>query len=280
MKRFWAAVIDFVICYILSRIFFGWIWEILKGIHGADLQTLSRMMVRGMKFVVSFLTCFFYSILFDSLSQGNTPGRDMAGCRVLAAEGEIEDDWLLKHSFFKAIAAQLWFITTIYYLVTSKMPYDGILGIGGEKGYIQFAEAEKGKNQYAGKRIVALMIDVGIMSAILLFIAMILAFYTFLATGGKKGNIHINLAGVSAMLYFFIFFFVSEIISRGSGIGKKIMGIRLMTAGKKIDAAVALKHSFLKAFACYLWPVSLIYCLVTGWMFYDQWLKLETVAGR
>lgn len=79
MKRFWAAVIDFVICYILSRIFFGWIWEILKRIHGADLQTLSRMMVRGMKFVVSFLTCFFYSILFDTCPRETRRGEIWQG---------------------------------------------------------------------------------------------------------------------------------------------------------------------------------------------------------
>ena len=28
MKRFWAAVIDFIICYILSKILIGWIWKI------------------------------------------------------------------------------------------------------------------------------------------------------------------------------------------------------------------------------------------------------------
>ena len=87
MKRFWATVIDFIICYILSKILIGWIWEILEEIHGADLQSLSRMTVRGIKFVISFSAYFFYSFLFDRLSRGNTPGRDMVGCRFAAAGG-------------------------------------------------------------------------------------------------------------------------------------------------------------------------------------------------
>ncbi len=79
MKRFWAAVIDVVICYILSSILFGCVWGIFKQVYGSDLHTISRMTVRGLKFVISFLTYFSYSVLFDSLSQGNTLGRDMTG---------------------------------------------------------------------------------------------------------------------------------------------------------------------------------------------------------
>lgn len=280
MKRFWSAVIDFVICYILSRIFWGWIWEILKGIHGDDLYSLSRLTVRVLRFVISFLVYFSYSILFDSLSQGNTLGRDMVGYRFCDIEEEIADDWVLKHSFFKAIAAKLWFITVIYYFITTKMPYDGILGIGGEDAYFHFTEEEKRKDQYVGKRIVAMIIDAVIILLILLFIAFIIACYTFFVTRGKQTHIHINLSSAYSILCYFAYFFITEIIFRGSGIGKKIVGIHLVTAEGRIDSMVVLKHSLLKSAACYLWPISLIYCLITGRMFYDEWLKLETVAGR
>jgi len=277
MKRFWAAVIDVVICYMLSSILFGCVWGIFKGLHGSDLHTISRMTVRGIKFVISFLAYFSYSVLFDSLSQGNTLGRDMTGYRFAPVEEELEDAWIIKHSFFKAIAAKLWFITVIYYFITSKMPYDGILGIGGENDYIHFEEGIKRKEQYAGKRIVAVMIDVGIMMLVLTIITFIVFCYTLIVTHGEKTNVYVSFTNIYAVLYFFLYFFVTQIIFRGSSIGKKIMGIRLAAEGK-FDSLMVLKHSLLKTVAFYLWPISLIYCLVTGTMFYDEWLKLEVVA--
>lgn len=280
MKRFWSAVIDFVICFILSKLLFNCIWEILEGIHGDDLYSLSRMTIRGFKFVISFLTFFSYSILFDSLSQGNTMGRDMAGYRFEAVEGEIEENWILKHSFFKAIAAKLWFITAIYYFITSKMPYDGMLGIGGGEGVIRFTEEEKSKDQYAGKRIVAILIDACVILLILSMIAGVIACYSFIVTAGRIRNVHISLSKGYSILYYWVYFFITELIFRGSGIGKKILGIRLVAIEGKIDVKMVLKHSFLKAISCYLWPISLIYSLITGRMYYDEWLKLETVKTR
>jgi len=279
MKRFWATVIDFIICYILSKILIGWIWEILEEIHGADLQSLSRMTVRGIKFVISFSAYFFYSFLFDRLSRGNTPGRDMVGCRFAAA-GELEDNWILKHSFFKAIAAKLWFLTVFYYFIASKMPYDGPLGIGGERGVIHFAEKENRKEQYAGKRILAMLIDVGILMFILMFAALAIAGYTFIVTGGRQANIRISLTGMYGMFCYFGYFFAVELIFWGSSAGKKIVGIRLFAVGEKTEFRMILAHSILKAVSLFLWPISLIYCLATGRMFYDEWLNLEMVEGR
>ena len=59
--------------------------------------------------------------------------------------------------------------------------------------------------------------------------------------------------------------------------GKKVVGIRLLSDGEKLDGIECLKHCGVKFAAGCIWRVSLAYFLTTGRMFYDEWLKLEVV---
>ena len=56
-----------------------------------------------------------------------------------------------------------------------------------------------------------------------------------------------------------------------------MVGIRLLADGEKFDTVMVWKHTALKFAAVCIWPISLIYYLVNGRIFYDKWLKLDVV---
>lgn len=81
------------------------------------------------------------------------------------------------------------------------------------------------------------------------------------------------IVGITIWLYFFI----SDYFCDGGGIGKKAMGIKLVSEGKRLPLSVSLKHSAAKMAVCTVYPAMVIYYLLKRQLPYDKWLKLEVV---
>lgn len=130
------------------------------------------------------------------------------------------------------------------------------------------------------KRFWAAVIDYWVMTLIFMVIGAIVIdvvrTWSLLENSKNFFVIFISMA-VFLFIYTFLFYLIMDCAFKGSSIGKKIVKIRLLADGEEVDSAVAWKHSALKFAAACIWPISLIYYLVTGRMFYDEWLKLEVV---
>jgi len=272
MKRFWAAVIDYFLCCIFCAVIFYLSWKILR------TKIVWKYYFRGVYHLVTYIVYFVYSVIFDSLCQGITPGKEFMDYKLSISEDEITVGWIIKHALCKTIAMKVSIPSAVYYISKTKMPYDKLLGIGFSNKNTEIIEQRKINDIKLRKRLGSIIIDHLVMSFLivipgLLGIQAIRSFY-------QNNYIVYCIIFLSFLMVFFMFsyFFISDFLTKGSGIGKRIVGIRLMSNGQKLDGIVIWKHCGLKFVACCVWPVSFIYLLVTGRMFYDKWLKLEIVA--
>ena len=134
MRRLRAAGIDFVICYILSVIVYFMMisaWKMLRIIMGRDFDKQFLPLVILLFLLSGVFTNIIYSVFFDSVFHGNTLGKRMAGYKIYAT-GEKNRNWILKHALARTVASVLYVITALYYISTSRMPYDKICGINSE----------------------------------------------------------------------------------------------------------------------------------------------------
>lgn len=274
MKRFWAAVIDYFLCCIICAVIFYLAWKVLR------TEIVWRNYFKGIYHIISYCVYFIYSVLFDSLCQGNTPGKDFVGYKLSISEEEITAGWVVKHALCKTIAMKLNIPSAVYCIKTEKMPYDRMLGIGYKSKKTGFTGQKGTENLIVWKRMEAIVIDQIVMSFLIVIpgligVKIIRSFYP-----SNNIKIIVGFLFVLMVVFMFLYYFISDFVTKGSGIGKKLAGIYLLSDGEKPDAITILKHSGLKFIAGCIWPISLVYLLVTGRMFYDEGLKLEVMLEQ
>lgn len=124
MKRFWAAVIDYFLCCIICIVILGLIWDVFR------TEIVWGYNFKRMYYLISDFVYFIYSVLFDSLCRGNTPGKDLAGYKLSVSEDNMTVGWIVKHALCRTIAMRLSIPSAAYCITIGKMPYDRMLGIG------------------------------------------------------------------------------------------------------------------------------------------------------
>lgn len=132
MRRYLAAGIDFIISYAVTVIVYcvmisGWKW--IRILMGPEIRSYSRIMVLVLFPLVFIFISFIYTVIFDRIFCGRTPGKQMAGYKIPDRWGSQLPNrkWILKHSLLRALAALFYVITVLYYLKNLRMPYDRIL---------------------------------------------------------------------------------------------------------------------------------------------------------
>lgn len=132
MRRYLAAGIDFIISYAVTVIVYcvmisGWKW--IRILTGPEIRSYSRIMVLVLFPLVFIFISFIYTVIFDRIFCGRTPGKQMAGYKIPDRWGSQLPNWkwILKHSLLRALAALFYVITVLYYLKNLRMPYDRIL---------------------------------------------------------------------------------------------------------------------------------------------------------
>lgn len=276
MKRFWAAVIDYFLCCIICIVILGLIWDVFR------TEIVWGYNFKRMYYLISDFVYFIYSVLFDSLCCGNTPGKDLAGYKLSVSEENMTVGWIVKHALCKTIAMRLSIPSAAYCITTGKMPYDRMLGIGCKDKISEIMEqkSKSVEDLKIRKRLVAIIIDQFIMSFLIVIpgligVKIIRSFYP-----SNNIKIIVGFLFVLMVVFMFLYYFISDLVTKGSGIGKKLAGIYLLSDGEKPDVITILKHSGLKLAAGCIWPISLVYLLVTGRMFYDEGLKLEVMLEQ
>lgn len=132
MRRYLAAGIDFIISYAVTVIVYcvmisGWKW--IRILMGPEIRSYSRIMVMVLFPLVFIFISFIYTVIFDRIFCGRTPGKRMAGYKIPDRWGSQLQNrkWILKHSLLRALASLFYVITVLYYLKNLRMPYDRIL---------------------------------------------------------------------------------------------------------------------------------------------------------
>ena len=127
MRRLGAAGIDFVITYIFSAVVYCIMisfWKMIRTMRGADMGDYSRLLVILLFFISYIRPNVIYSVFFDSIFQGNTFGKRIAGYKAyVRAHGENKK-WIFKHALLKTGASMAYVFTVLYYICTFRMPYD------------------------------------------------------------------------------------------------------------------------------------------------------------
>lgn len=128
MRRLGAAIIDYMISYLLNILLFCMIvstWRLLRVIFGGEWNSYFGLML--LLALVSFcISNMVYSIFFDTVFHGHTPGKKLVGYNGLG-ENEKEHDWIIKHAICRTISSILYPITAAFYLRDLRMPYDRFL---------------------------------------------------------------------------------------------------------------------------------------------------------
>lgn len=277
MRRFVAAGIDFVISYILSVIVYFTLisgWKMIRSIQGPDMGSYNKFMVILLFFVAFILTNMLYSLFFDLLFQGQTLGKKISVCNINVGPKSSWEGitWIVKHALLRSLASLFYIITAIYYIITLKMPYDKNLGV-----FIETEEIIISRTTNAKKRLIAAIIDL----LISLFVYTLLMF-VFSFCFRNRSDLLLNITGTSIIFiwtYLFSYFFIIDYFYKGNSIGKKKMRIRLLADQKEFSIRTSLLHSVLKTLACCIWPLSLIFYISKGVMFYDQWIKLKVIES-
>lgn len=186
---------------------------------------------------------------------------------------------IFKHALFKVMAIVLYPITILFYIFESQMFYDRILGISIEKAEEIPLNPDEIKRMKNKKRLVAFIIDYIVMCLVFIVIQLIIIGYiVFCLPRYAVRTVEFLIAdGLFMLIFIFLFYVISDKFFQGGGIGKKMVGIRLLADGEKFDTVMVWKHTALKFAAVCIWPISLIYYLVNGRIFYDKWLKLDVV---
>lgn len=134
MRRLAAAGIDYMISYVLSVVVYCIMistWKMLRIIMGRDFDKHSFILVILLFPLAYIVMNVVYSMFFDGVFHGNTPGKRIAGYQMYAT-GDRSRKWILKHALLRTAASVLYVITAVYYIATYKMPYDKICGINSE----------------------------------------------------------------------------------------------------------------------------------------------------
>lgn len=87
LRRFHAMTLDFIVrlAIILLLVFVGIIISILAGISGLGIGA-GAFMTAGL-FVAYFFFTWFYGLFFEAMMNGQTPGKRLAGLRVISVDG-------------------------------------------------------------------------------------------------------------------------------------------------------------------------------------------------
>jgi len=128
MKRFWAAAVDFIFSFMLNMVLFCLIiscWKLLRVCAGVDWHNNVGLSWIVLLFLVSFfLVSFLYSVIFDYVCKGKTPGKMIMGCNVYSDMNVKNFKWIIKHALFRSVASLFYMITVLYYFFTNEMIYD------------------------------------------------------------------------------------------------------------------------------------------------------------
>lgn len=105
------------------------IWKWIRVLIGPEIRSYSQIMVLVLFPLVFIFINIIYAVIFDRVFYGRTPGKRMAGYKVIAKCDNRQADWkwIAKHSLLRAVAALFYVITALYYLRNFRMPYDRIL---------------------------------------------------------------------------------------------------------------------------------------------------------
>lgn len=131
MRRLAAAGIDYMISYVLSVVVYCIMistWKMLRIIMGRDFDKHSFILVILLFPLAYIVMNVVYSMFFDRVFHGNTPGKRIAGYQMYET-GDKDRKWILRHAIARTVASILYAITAVYYIFTYKMPYDKICGI-------------------------------------------------------------------------------------------------------------------------------------------------------
>lgn len=131
MRRLAAAGIDYMLSYMMSVVVYCIMistWKMFRIIMGREFDKHSFILVVLLFFLSYIFTNVVYSIFFDRVFHGNTPGKRIAGYQMYET-GDKDRKWVLRHAIARTVASILYVITAVYYIFTYKMPYDKICGI-------------------------------------------------------------------------------------------------------------------------------------------------------
>jgi hypothetical protein len=131
MRRLAAAGIDYMLSYMMSVVVYCIMistWKMFRIIMGREFDKHSFILVVLLFFLSYIFTNVVYSIFFDRVFHGNTPGKRIAGYQMYET-GNKDRKWVLRHAIARTVASILYVITAVYYIFTYKMPYDKICGI-------------------------------------------------------------------------------------------------------------------------------------------------------
>lgn len=298
MKRFMAACIDFCINYLLGTISFFIIISIYKNInnylggYSGDVKFIKILLVY---LIVLIFTIFVYSIIFDILFKGVSPGKKITGYRIMLIRTGINYEykyWVIYHALLKTVSVFLYPITLIYYFIMFQMPYDKLLVIESSTNEKELSYLGKSDNKSKNKklqknnnetfsfeninkkRLIALIIDVLVIASSIFVIVIFIGLITMFDHRYMK-----IVYFITSYMVFFVWleFLMFDYFGKGRSLGKRLVGIQLIKNDKKFSFLVCLMHSFLKTISCVIYPVSLIYFVIKGKMFYDDWLNLITI---
>lgn len=132
MRRYLAAGIDFIINYVIGIIVYYMIisvWKWIRILNGPEIRSYPRIIVMVLFPLIFILINMIYTVIFDSVFCGLTPGKRVLGCKVYEGHGSQMADWkwIQKHALLRSLAALFYVITALYYLKHLRMPYDTIL---------------------------------------------------------------------------------------------------------------------------------------------------------
>lgn len=132
MRRYLAAGIDFTISYVVCIIVYYTIisvWKWIRILTGPKIGSYPGIIVMVLFPLIFILINIIYTVIFDSVFYGLTPGKKMLGCKVFEGyDSKMADrKWIQKHALLRSLAALFYVITALYYLKNLRMPYDKIL---------------------------------------------------------------------------------------------------------------------------------------------------------
>lgn len=132
MRRYLAAGIDFIISYVVSIIVYCMIisaWKMIRILTNPEIRSYSQIMVMVLFPLAFIFVNIIYTVIFDKVFCGRTPGKKLLGSKDFERYGgQLEDwKWVLKHSLLRTLAALFYVITALYYLKYFCMPYDRFL---------------------------------------------------------------------------------------------------------------------------------------------------------
>lgn len=132
MRRYLAAGIDFTISYVVCIIVYYTIisvWKWIRILTGPKIGSYPGIIVMVLFPLIFILINIIYTVIFDSVFYGLTPGKRMLGCKAFEGYDNKRADqkWIQKHALLRSLAALFYVITALYYLKNLRMPYDKIL---------------------------------------------------------------------------------------------------------------------------------------------------------